>query len=676
MRKVMTHVTRHRAHFQIAHFQIRLPTVVRPTLIGAAAVGAMVWAALPVAEAGAASAAKAAPASASTPSATRASSPAMAPSRTSAAASVLDRLRAGGPAVGGARARLRELPVREISLDTLAGVVLGQNLDVLSAAEGLGIAQALVTQSDAVFDPTLFSSLTYTNRYNNSRRDVIGRFRDQDPGTKLDEENRQRKAQEEDSDPTNAESSFQCLPTVSIDGEVQTPTSPGCQLPPLYSVEAEFASYDSRSDHKAIGTLGGALQFPFGGSASLSLSTTWHKPISMGGSGNPALTSACYPGETGACGGGMTYDPWGWDNKLFWTASAGISLSLPLPFTKGFGYEGSPNSFNLRLAQSGERRAGWVDRSVRNSTLSQALQGYWDLVQSVQTLRTLIELRTTLDDRLASQKRLFDSGLATRYDLAQIETQQASLEASEESAWNQYLTVSNRLQTLLATGQRQLLMPANGEALLERPVTVDGTGAYERALSTHPDIKIQEEDLDASKATLAFRENQVLPDLSLTSSFGVTENDSVFGYENIGQALTHLFKPDTNTFFVGVRYRLPFGNNQAEGALSRARLEEGQAWDRTRQTRQRVVNAVDQAVGETHSAKSVAEQSDQDLKLAEFAYDRAREQRELGLVPEFEVLNKYSDLATARLNRITARAELQRARVRLLAAQGILEQGL
>jgi len=118
-------------------------------------------------------------------------------------------------------------------------------------------------------------------------------------------------------------------------------------------------------------------------------------------------------------------------------------------------------------------------------------------------LRALFDLRAVLTDRQASQKRLFDAGLATRYDLAQQEVQLASLDAQEESAWNQLLASSSHLGTLITGDQRALLLPADAEALLRQPVTIDQTGVYDRALRANPGIKVAEEDYGASKLTLS-----------------------------------------------------------------------------------------------------------------------------------------------------------------------------
>ncbi len=598
------------------------------------------------------------------------------------------RLRSGAD---GARARLRELPVREITRNALADLVLNQNLDVQSAAESVAIAQTLVTQSDAVFDPTFTASLTYTNDYTNDRHDLIGRLRDQDPQSVA-----QQQAIAAGQSPGSAGLPNQCTPQISVEGTLVSPANPGCQLPPAYSVQTEYASVATTSNQTAVGSLGLSWNFIVGGpvndqpvpgltggepvpmapspdtpfavngTLSANLASTWYRPISMT-SGAPFNTKPAYLDNS-------VYNPYGWGNTLFWTSSASVTLTMPVPFTKNFGYDGSPYYYNYQLARSGQRHAAWSSRSTRNSTLGQALDSYWDLIQSVQTLHALLDLRDVLTRRQASQKRLFDAGLATRYDLAQQDLQVASLDAQEEAAWNQLLATSAHLGTLMTGDQRVLLLPADAEALLRRPVTIEQVGVYDRALQINPDLKAAEESYDASKLTLTYSENQDLPDISLSASYGLGQNNSIYGYVSMPQSLIHLYKPDTTNLFIGVQYHVPIGMNATEAALDQARIAEHQAYDTTRLARQTVVNTVDQALGAARSAKLVVDQSQTDLKLAHCAYDRAREQSKLGLVAEFEVLNKYQDLVTARLGLITAEVNLRKAQINLLVAQGTLEQ--
>ncbi|MBI1320937.1 MAG: hypothetical protein GC168_18580 [Candidatus Hydrogenedens sp.] len=603
----------------------------------------------------------------------------------------------------GARARMAGLPVRQVTPSEIAAATVNHNLEILQGAETVGAAQAVVTQTDAVFDPTIFASVSYTNQYFVKRDEVIGRFRE-DPNAAFNEteEERQRRKQEQiDSGDFSGNASQAVVCRVDSDeieggGTTVNTGTAQCFQPATFSAQIETAVPDSLGQHIAAGSLGGGIQFIFGGEASLSLTSKWRKPGFAATSGSPGLTSAPF-------NSGLTYDPYGWNTKLFWTSSVSLAISMPLPYTKGFGREGNTNSFNWKVAQNDEKRAILSDQSQRNRSLSQSLQAYWDLVKAAQNLQTLTELRAVLGDREAGQKRQLESGLTTRYDVSQIESQLASIDATEENTWNQYLVTSNRLLTLIAADRRALLQPAPADLALSGapvggptapqlaalpsspiempPVAVAAvppmagdTAVFDQAVIDHPDVRLAEEGYQLSKVTLAYRENQDLPDLSLSASASEGQSDAVFGYENLGQSLYHLAHPDTANFFIGVRYRYPLWNNATEAALSRARIEERQSFDRVRQTRQRVTTDVDRAIGDLHSAAAVRAQREEDLKLAAFAFERAKEQRDLGLISEFEVLNRYSALLSARLGRTEAIADHEKANIRLLAARGILEQ--
>gem|GEM_PF-4573404 len=582
---------------------------------------------------------------------------------------LLDRLKAAD-AGAGARTRLRKLPVRDISLNAVAAAVLGQNLDIRSAGESIESAKALVVQSDAIFDPTIFTSVTYTNRFTKERQDEIGRFRDTQVTLESEEEQAERLQKEQETGESTSPGLVFCSPAITLDGqELQnTSTVSSCQQPPTYSILTEEAVTENLGAHTITGSLGASLRFAIGGSTSVQVSSTYRKANFFSTSGNPALTTATFPS-------GATYDPYGWgDDKLLWSSQAVASVQMPLPFTKGFGLDGSADYFNFRLAQQNQERSVWVERSTRNGTLAQALTAFWDLVGTRESLVNLLELRRVLSERQARQQALFRQELITQYDISQIDVELANLDAREETTWNQYLILSNRLATLMAEGGAALIMPAEGESLLAGPLTVEADGAYERAVEGHPDLKAEEQRYDGSRLSLTFRENQDLPDISLTASASVGQTDSAFGYPSALQSLRNLVRPDNSNLFVGLRYRVPFGHNQTEAALARAKLDERQSFDRLRQVRQQVVTGVERAINDAQSAAAQVRQSDADLTIAETAYGATAEQRDLGLVSEFEVLNRYSDLLNARLGRIATRVAFRKAEIRLWAAQGILEQ--
>lgn len=576
-------------------------------------------------------------------------------------------LRGGGDQLG-ARARTRQMPLREVSADTIARAVLNNNLDVLAAQETQTAARARVDQRAAVFDPTIFATTSYTHADTRGRFEMIGRLRNTDPYSEA-----QKNADAEGDFLDDDTNSGIC--SVNIDGEGTVylesnvtefengeTKSSSCFANPVYSEELEFASSNGRARQTLVNTLGAGLVFPFGGQASLSVSSTWRKKFSFQA---PALTVQLGP-----------HDPFGWGEEgRFWTTSANLSVTMPLPYTKGFGRENDANSVNLRFAKAAQERTSWNAKATRNGALNQAMSTYWDMVQAAETARLIGRSRSAVAARLAAQKRLYDSGLNTQYDVLQIEVELANLTGREELAWDQFLTAGRKLQTLMNAPRGEVLIPAPLDDYLDAPLDLRlRADVYERAVATHPDVRLSDLDYEVSRANLRFRHNQAQPDLTFTATASLSQNDSAFGYTDPFKSFAALMRPDGANLFFGLRYKIPLGNVPAEAALSRARVEERQAFDRREKARQTVASAVDDAISSLMAAQTQLTRADADRALARQAYQRAADMRDQWLVSEFEVLNRFNDTLNADAAWAQARVSVRRAQTRLLSAQGLLEQ--
>jgi outer membrane protein TolC len=574
---------------------------------------------------------------------------------------------AGGDRLG-ARARLRNLPIREVNADLIARAVLNNNLDVLNSIEAQTAAGARVDQRAAAFDPTVFFNSSYTHADSRGRFTTIGRLRNTDPYSQA-----QKTADAEGDVLDDTKNSGICSVTIDGEGTVSlsgntfedetgSSQSSSCFAQPVYSEETEFASGGGRARQTLTNTVGVSKRFGFGGQTSVSVTSTWRKKFSFQA---PALTVQLGP-----------HDPFGWGEEgRFWTSSANFSFTTPLPYTKGFGREGDANTVNLGFARAAQERTTWNTRSTRNGALNQAMSSYWDMVQAAETVRLLTRTRGAVAARLAAQKRLFDAGLNTQYDVLQIEVELANLTGREELAWDQFLTAGRKLQTLMNAPRGEILIPAPLEDLLDAPLNLKISGdVYDRALSTHPDVRLSDLDYEVSRANLRFRNNQARPDLTFTATASISQNDSAFGYTDPFKSFAALLRPDNANLFFGLRYKIPFGNVPAEAALQRARVEERQAFDRRQQARQTVASSVDDAVSSLMAAQAQLTRADADRALARQAYQRAADMRDQWLVSEFEVLNRFNDTLNADTAWAQARVSVRRAQTRLMSAQGLLEQ--
>ncbi len=137
-------------------------------------------------------------------------------------------------------------------------------------------------------------------------------------------------------------------------------------------------------------------------------------------------------------------------------------------------------------------------------------------------------------------------------------------------------------------------------------------------------------------------------------------------------SLNHLFSPDSTEFFAGLQWNIPLWRQADLANLTKARIGKKMAMDTVRMTRISVVERVNTALNELASSQAQLRQREIEINLRKLALEKATRQRELGLATEFDLLSKYKDLLTARLEWINAEAEVNMARTSLLAAQGAL----
>jgi outer membrane protein TolC len=562
----------------------------------------------------------------------------------------------------GVRRLLDGMTLREVTLNVVAEEVLRQNYSLLAAREALTASGALVTQRDAAFDVTLSASLNASMSKTGDRIEMIGRPRTPDSDLTADEDADGIPDFVQGGTKTVEEVDGQKVPCVVEDDQVVNGGIGAglCGQTPVYSTAKEAGSLKSPSTKRLTGTVGVSKVFSFGTALNASLSTTYNQKNSVQA---PALTRPI-----------AVDDPFGWGEQLYWTTGASLSATISLPYTKGFGEAGSKENLDLESARSGDRRAAFAEQAVRNSTLAEVLQTYWDMIRSLQDITILNEQKAALDQRRARVTRLIGSGTITNYELGQIDSELASFALREELAWTQYLLRSSSLLTLMAADIDTILVPADAEALLADAVPEPPSDAYDRAMIGNPEIMAAQEDLNVGKLNLAYRDNQSLPDIDLVLTAKLSQSDTTFGFSDPATALLNLAKPDQTNIFVGVRYLYPLGNQAAEAALSRARIDERNAFDRAQQTRQRITNSVDRALADMRGAQALMQVSQGDMVLAGFAYERLVDERERGLATEFEVMNSYQDVLSARLNQASARVEIHKARIRLSAAQGTLEE--
>lgn len=531
--------------------------------------------------------------------------------------------------------------LREITLRSAMDLAIERNLNINIARQNLSAADAARTENDAAYDPLFSFSWSYQKTKVLQRDAYIQRLR----STKDDEDE------------------AEIVGCVTVDGQVVNPESnSNCFTAPAVSNEREFATTPTGTSaipNSWTATAGLTQILEWGSEATVSISSVHRKKNTY----TVDLLDSVISDR----------DPFSFGSRMPWTSSASLAFATPLPMTKSFGENGSQRNLDIFLAYSGERKARAERASTRNSVLESVAKAFWDLVESLEELKANIAHRKTLEEMYIRTKRLFEQRRVTAYEMDQVEAELGNIKNVEEISWDSYLARSNAVLELLDQDLDHILIPVGVDGILRRNVEMRYTDADRVALENNPDIKISMEDMSSSRKTVKFRENQTKPDVSLNLSYQFSQSDTTFGYRKWIDSVEHIFTPDSSAFAAVLRLTIPLGKRAEFAAARSARIAEKQASDNVRNTRNNVVQRVSTAVNILLSTQELIKQTQVDLDLARLAYDKAREQHDLGLVTKFELLTKFDDLRVSRLANNSAKINLRRVRAELMAAQGLLD---
>ena len=547
----------------------------------------------------------------------------------------------------GARAYLLGKTLKEVNITALVNDVVNNNIDIKVSNIDLSKANSYIEQTEAAFNSIVNASWYYSRTETMLRREDIRRIR-------------------ADKAPSNDTENF-VLGCVFIDGvavnsDLNDPATECFRVPSL-TTETETASY-STSPSNVPNTytmkLGVAKPFEIGSSINASISSKRNIKNSYAVSGLRGAMSAS--------------DPFGWGSRMPWTSTASINFYSPLPFTKGFGAFGSQSSLNKIIAVGQKISTEANKNHVRSTVLEHTLIGYWDLVRVHEELKSIITHRKVMEKRAIYMSKMLKIGRVIAYDVEQAKAELENLKHKEEMSWNAYINTSNLLLTSLDVELDTVLVPVAYEEKLKNKMNIDINSIRENSIKNNPELKIGAENLALSKANARYRQNQNRPDLSLSINYTAGQTDNVFGYKTWDSSLKEISHPDSNDLYIGLQYKLPFWKRAETAALSRTRIAMKQAGDSMRQIRNSIIRRTDDAVNMANSADILIRQTMEDLKLAQLAYKKALKLKKSELTTEFEVLNKFNDVLTAKLANISSKTNYRKAVVQILSIQGILDE--
>lgn len=263
-----------------------------------------------------------------------------------------------------------------------------------------------------------------------------------------------------------------------------------------------------------------------------------------------------------------------------------------------------------------------------------------------------------MNELLGTVRQRQRGGLATGLDIARLEAQLAAEQQQGSSARYDLEHAKLSLVNLLALPTETALVLTD-EWLIDVQDMPTPQGAVEEALSQRPEVQAQYTRVKASELTHSSITGERLPSLVAQGEYGLIGNR---------------WNNSLDTYNMALILQIPiFDGSQREGRIAQARSQWQQESLRMRSVLNHIKMEVHDAIASLAAAKEQVGIAQAGLQMATKELDLARERYAvLTATSHFELTNGLSSVARARENLVTARFQLNAARVNLARATGSL----
>jgi HAE1 family hydrophobic/amphiphilic exporter-1 len=425
----------------------------------------------------------------------------------------------------------------------------------------------------------------------------------------------------------------------------------------------------------------------------------------LGGSANGKLTQTEFnltPGLSGLTPWGGSYG-WKWSNSRQQSDSSFLtlnpqypstaSLNLTQPLWRGLRFD--PNRYRIGVAKANVQLSKEQLRQSVIERTTAAINAYWELVFAWNYYHVQEEAVHLAEQQYESNRRQVEQGVLAPVDVTAAQTQVATFQQSLFAAQQTLTAAENNLKMLILPDRTDLMWSS---AIV--PETAPDTSmkvvpladAVAQALASRPELAENAVALDINKLDVRLNHDQTKPqingyaNLSATGLAGTTlpsgtnpfpislpitlgQPPAIFlgGY---GQSLSNLFGGNFPTAQVGVQISLPLRNRTAEAQLATSQAEGRKLKAQRDQIGMAVEADVRNALQALSSAQSRLEAAALARRSAEDQYASEQRQFQAGTSTVFLVLQRQTDLITARSREERAKSDVAEAKANLDRATG------
>ncbi len=363
---------------------------------------------------------------------------------------------------------------------------------------------------------------------------------------------------------------------------------------------------------------------------------------------------------------------------------SGFQLAFSQPLLKDRTVDAARHQYSIakRNLESSDLRF----REAVVQTVAAVKQAYWTLkatLANVEVQQRSLELAQEL---ARENKVRVDAGQIPPLDLVQAEAEVAQRRENLIRANTAAADAEDALRGLIVDPADVVfwqvrLDPVEEPTLVSAPPDVDA--AVTKALGARYDLARAGHELENARTTVAFLDNQRLPDVRLETSYrGNGLSGTQFlrsgGFPGLvtgtrrssfGDALGQVFTSDYPTWSFGVTVSYPLGNSFEAASFARADVERRQAAQRISSLQIQAAETVRRAGRQIQSTSERVEAAGAAATLAQERLESEQRRFEVGLSTTFLVTQAQRDLLEAQVNLLQTTLEYESAVVNFEAVQ-------
>jgi HAE1 family hydrophobic/amphiphilic exporter-1 len=319
-------------------------------------------------------------------------------------------------------------------------------------------------------------------------------------------------------------------------------------------------------------------------------------------------------------------------------------------------------------------------RQRATEVITQVEQAYWELVQSLKNLQVQSEAVKQTKAQVETNRRQVAQGVLAPIDVVEAEAQVKIFEQNVYAAQEDVTRAENALKTLMLRDRNaelwsRALLPVTPVSLEVPRMSLPD--AIATALVNRYELAELRTSSDINEIEKRFYRDQIKPQVDLMVSYSsngvagtLTDNENPLfpgtrvpadlqgGY---GRALSNMLGQDNPTMRVGVRISLPLKNRTAKANLGQS-LADGRKLETVRAQAEQLIEAdVRNAMQRVRSVEARMSAAMAQREAAEQQYISEQRKFQAGMSTVFLVLQRQTDLVTARGRELETQTDLNKA---------------